>query len=227
MIRPSIRILPVVSAVAAVLLAAPSTAQTLSTGPGLTTLALQTVARMTPLTFNDLISNPGIAFIGATDADITIVGYIDYNCGYCKKAQPEVDRLLSADAKVRVLYKDWPIFGAPSEAAARTAIAAGYQGKYQAVHNAFMQSPSRISSAVDVRRLAQAAGVDMARLERDMTNRSAEIDAVLNRNKREALGLGLQGTPAFIINGNLVAGALTQTEFQAIITRIRNAQRLR
>ncbi len=227
MIRPSIRILPVVSAVAAVLLAAPSTAQTLPTGSSLTTLALQTVARMTPLTFNDLIRNPGVAFIGAPDADITIVGYVDYNCGYCKKVQPEVDRLLGADAKVRVLYKDWPIFGAPSEAAARTAIAAGYQGKYQAVHNAFMQSPSRISSAVDVRRLAQAAGVDMARLERDMTSRSAEIDAVLNRNKREALSLGLQGTPAFIINGNLVSGALTQTEFQAIITRIRNAQRPR
>ena len=114
--------------------------------------------------FNDLLRDPAAPFIGAENADVTIIGFVDYNCPYCKKMQPEIDGLLKADPKVRVLYKDWPIFGDVSETAARTALAAGYQGKYEAVHNAFMLSPSRIGDQADITRLVQSAGVDMARL---------------------------------------------------------------
>lgn len=77
--------------------------------------------------FNDLLRDPAAPFIGAENADVTIIGFVDYNCPYCKKMQPEIDGLLKADPKVRVLYKDWPIFGDVSETAARTALAAGYQ----------------------------------------------------------------------------------------------------
>lgn len=177
--------------------------------------------------FNDLLRDPAAPFIGAENADVTIIGFVDYNCPYCKKMQPEIDGLLKADPKVRVLYKDWPIFGDVSETAARTALAAGYQGKYEAVHNAFMLSPSRIGDQADITRLVQSAGVDMARLNQDLADHRADIDAVLDRNGREAAALALQGTPAFIINGNLIPGGMPQAQLEAVIARIRSGQPLR
>lgn len=187
----------------------------------------QNLATVAQVGFNDLLRNPGAPFLGAEDADVVIIGYVDYNCAYCKKMQPVVEAVMKADPKLSVLYKDWPIFGAVSQNAARAALAAGYQGKYEAVHNAFMQSPSRIASDADIRRLAEGAGVDMARLDLDLAERRMEIDAVLNRNRREAAALALQGTPAFIINGNLIPGGMPQAYLEAVIARIRSGQSLR
>ena len=177
--------------------------------------------------FNDLLRDPGAPFIGAENADVTIIGFVDYNCPYCKQMQPEIDGLLRADPRVRVLYKDWPIFGDVSETAARTALAASYQGKYEAVHNAFMLSPSRIGDQAYITRLVQSAGVDMARLDQDLADHRTDIDAVLERNNREAAALALQGTPAFIINGNLIPGGMPQAQLEAVIARIRSGQPLR
>ena len=176
--------------------------------------------------FSDLIRDPGVPFLGSENADVVIVGYVDYNCGYCKKMQPVVDAVMKADPKVRVLYKDWPIFGAVSQNAARTALAAGYQGKYEAVHNGFMQSPGRITSDADIQRLAQQAGVDMTRLERDLSEHRTAIDAVLSRNGREARALALQGTPAFVINGRLIPGGMPKAYLEAVIARVRTDQPL-
>src|SRR5690606_13273848 len=143
-----------------------------------------------------------------------------------KKMQPVVDAVMKADPKVRVLYKDWPIFGAVSQNAARTALAAGYQGKYEAVHNVFMQSPARITSDADIQRLAQQAGVDMTRLERGLAEHRAALDAVLSRNGREARALALQGTPAFVINGRLIPGGMPKAYLEAVIARVRTEQPL-
>lgn len=184
----------------------------------------QTLSMAAPIEFNDLLRDPGAPFLGAEAPDVVIIGYIDYNCAYCKKMQPVVEAVMKADPKVSVLYKDWPIFGVVSQNAARTALAAGYQDKYEAVHNAFMQSPSRIASDADIRRLAEGAGADMARLDRDLTERRMEIDAVLTRNGREARALALQGTPAFIINGNLIPGGMPKAYMEAVIARVRTEQ---
>ena len=190
-------------------------------------LALRTLGRAWVQYREDRAIATGENLIGAENADVTIIGFVDYNCPYCKKMQPEIDGLLKADPKVRVLYKDWPIFGDVSETAARTALAAGYQGKYEAVHNAFMLSPSRIGDQADITRLVQSAGVDMARLNQDLADHRADIDAVLDRNGREAAALALQGTPAFIINGNLIPGGMPQAQLEAVIGRIRSGQPLR
>ncbi len=174
--------------------------------------------------FNDLLREPGVPFIGSEAADVTIISFIDYNCPYCKQMQPELAALVASDPKVRILTKEWPIFGDASELAARTAIAAQYQGKYEAVHNAFMGSPTRIAGEADVQRLAQAAGVDMARLARDLTEHAADIDAVLQRVSAEASAMALRGTPAFNINGQLIPGALPPGQLKAVVERIRAGQ---
>lgn len=190
-----------------------------------------TIAQNSPLVaqvgFNDLLRDPVTPFLGAENADITIIGFMDYNCPYCKKMIPELDALMRADPKVRILYMEWPIFGALSDSIARIALAAGYQGKYHTVHNAFMATPGRIQSEQEARRLAQAAGIDMAQLDRDLTTHRAAIDAVILRNRREAAALALNGTPAFVINGNLIPGGMSQQQLQAVIFRIRSGQPLR
>ena len=180
-----------------------------------------------PATAKSLTANPGVPLAGRPTGDVTVIEYMDYNCPFCRKLAPELQKLMKADPKVRVLYKDWPIFGDVSETAARTALAAGYQGKYEAVHNAFMLSPSRIADQADITRLVQSAGVDMARLNQDLADHRADIDAVLDRNGREAAALALQGTPAFIINGNLIPGGMPQAQLEAVIGRIRSGQPLR
>jgi len=171
--------------------------------------------------FSTLMRNPATPFLGAEDADITIISYMDYNCQYCKKMIPEIEGLLAADPKVRILYKEWPIFGAVSENASRMALAAVYQGKYHEIHKAFMSSPTRIDSDETARRLASAAGVDMARLDADLEAHRRKIDAVFRRNALEAAAMSLHGTPAFVINGVLIPGGIEQEQFQEIIRQIR------
>ncbi|WP_292229109.1 DsbA family protein [Brevundimonas sp.] len=190
-----------------------------------------TAAQNSPLVaqvgFNDLLRDPATPFLGAENADITIIGFMDYNCPYCKKMIPELEGLMRDDPKVRILYKEWPIFGALSDSIARIALAAGYHGKYHAIHTAFMATPGRIQSEQEARRLAQAAGIDMAQLDRDLTTHRAAIDAVILRNRREAAALALNGTPAFVINGNLIPGGMSQQQLQAVIFRIRSGMPLR
>lgn len=176
--------------------------------------------------FSALLRAPATPFLGAEDADITIIGYMDYNCQYCKMMIPELEGLLAADPKVRILYKEWPIFGEVSENASRLALAAGYQGKYHDVHKAFMSAPSRIDSDATARRLATEAGVDMARLDTDLAQNRTAIDAVLRRNTVEASALALRGTPAFVVNGILIPGGIKQQQFETLIARIRSGQPL-
>lgn len=139
--------------------------------------------------------------------DLTIVEYTDYQCPFCKAAHPALQKLLANDKKVRIIYRDWPIFGAQSIAAARVAIASKYQGKHAQVHDALMKTPRPLSDQ-SIRAAVTKAGADWTRLQADIKKNAAEIDALLERNNEQAESLGLQGTPAFIIGTYLHEGGL-------------------
>ena len=139
--------------------------------------------------------------------DLTIVEYTDYQCPFCKAAHPALQKLLASDKKVRLIYRDWPIFGAQSIAAARVGIASKYQGKHAAVHDALMKSPRPLTDQ-SIRAAVTKAGADWTRLQADMKKNADEIDALLERNNEQAESLGLQGTPAFIIGTYLHEGGL-------------------
>lgn len=139
--------------------------------------------------------------------DVTIVSYADYQCPYCRQVHPVLERLAEEDGKVRIVYRDWPIFGAPSVEAAKAAIASQWQGKHAEFNDALMQIDGRLDSA-KIRAAAQKAGVDWARLQTDLRTRSAEIDGVLDRTRRQAAMMGLQGTPALLVGPYLVPGAI-------------------
>ena len=100
-------------------------------------------------------------------------------------------------------------------------------GRESVGKTADLDEGERIGDQADITRLVQSAGVDMARLNQDLAEHRADIDAVLDRNGREAAALALQGTPAFIINGNLIPGGMPQAQLEAVIGRIRSGQPLR
>lgn len=141
------------------------------------------------------------------DYDVTIVTYSDYQCPFCRKVHPVLERIAREDGKVRIVYRDWPIFGPASEEAASAAIASQWQGKHAAFNDALMRTEGKLDS-VKIRAAANAVGVDWARLQRDVRGRKSEIDALIGRTSRQAAEMRLQGTPALLIGPYLVPGAI-------------------
>lgn len=141
------------------------------------------------------------------DHDVTIVFYTDYQCPFCRKVHPELNRLAEDDGRVRIVYRDLPLFGAASEEAARAAIASQWQGKHAEFNDALMQTQGRLDSE-KIRAAADRAGVDWAQLQRDLQERRSEIDGLIGRTRMQAAQMGLQGTPALLIGPYMVPGAI-------------------
>lgn len=139
--------------------------------------------------------------------DVTVIVYADYQCPFCRKVHPELKKLIAQDKRVRIVYRDWPIFGPASEEAARAAIASQWQGKHAAFDDALMTTTGKLDSA-KIKAAALKAGVDWARLQRDLKSHKADIDGVLSRTSSQAAQMGLQGTPALLIGPYFVPGAI-------------------
>ena len=88
----------------------------------------------------ELLHDPMSPVSGNPKGEITVVEFYDYRCGFCKRAAPAVTELQKVDPRVRVVYKDFPILGEPSELAAKAALASYAQGKHQAFHEALLES---------------------------------------------------------------------------------------
>ena len=101
--------------------------------------------------------------LGNPDGDVTVVEFFDYNCPYCRRAMDEVQGLMDADANVRLVYREWPILGEGSVFAAKAALAARKQGKYEEFHWAMMSMNGRAEEA-SVLRVAAEVGLDIEQL---------------------------------------------------------------
>jgi protein-disulfide isomerase len=109
----------------------------------------------------EIESDPNAPNLGNPEGDVTVVEFFDYNCPYCRSAGQTVQALLEADANVRVIYREWPILGDDSVIAARAALAAREQGKYEAFHWALMNGDGRVTEAV-IFKVARDLGMDVA-----------------------------------------------------------------
>jgi protein-disulfide isomerase len=132
-----------------------------------------------------------------------------------------VTQLQKEDPRVRVVYKDFPILGEPSELAAKAALASKAQGKHQAFHEALLASKSEMNKD-EVLRIASDVGLDANRLEADMAN--PEWQTVIDRNRALAKDLGISGTPGFIVGTELVPGALDVKGLKDLIARAGNGK---
>ena len=153
-------------------------------------------------------------FIGNVDASITVVEFFDYQCPFCKRLAPNLDRVLEGDDDIRVVFKEFPVFGEESTLAARAALASRNQGMYHDYHLALMKNRGRLSERV-VMRLAERVGLDMDQLRADME--SPEIQSALQANFQLAQRLGVRGTPSFIINDEVIPGAVDVNTMRRLI----------
>ena len=169
-----------------------------------------------------VLRDPDIPVAGNAEGDVTIVEYFDYNCPYCRKLEPELRQVVQDDGKVKLVYKDWPVLGPVSIAAARMALATKYQDKYVAAHDALMSSASRLTEP-RIRELLAEAGIDVDRAAKDLETNAKAIDAILARNNDQATAFGFRGTPSFIIGKFRVPGALTMAQFDQAIADARKA----
>ena len=162
-----------------------------------------------------------LAYIaGNPDGDVSVVEFFDYNCGFCKRALPEVVKLIGNDGKVRVVLKELPIFGEESEAAAKAALAAGKQGKYFEMHQKLFTEPGKADKDKALR-VAGELGLDVPQLEKDMEDPS--IQQSLDQTKDLAQKLGLQGTPLYLIGDRIIPGAPDDLydQFTAKVSEVR------
>src|SRR3954470_13312071 len=177
----------------------------------------------TVLTEALVLRDPEIPAAGNVDGDINIVEWFDYNCPYCRKIDPELRQVIQDDGKVRLVLKDWPILGPVSKVAARMALAAKYQDKFMAAHEAMIGVSSKLTEP-RINELLAGAGIDMDRLKRDLDTNAQSIDTILARNNDQALAFGFKGTPSFIVGKFRVPGILTMAEFELVIADARKAK---
>ncbi len=161
-----------------------------------------------------LEQDPNAPVIGNPEGDVTLVEFFDYNCPYCKRAAPDVKTLLDFDDNVRVVYREWPILGDGSVFAARAALAARNQGKYEAFHWALMDLKGRAEEA-SVLKIAADLGLDIGKLRADM--QSEEVEEHIQTSMTLARLLGFNGTPSWVIGDNLVPGLVGIDELQRLI----------
>lgn len=179
-------------------------------------------ARNTTLTTQakEIFHNPIDAVVGNPKGDVTIVEFMDYNCGWCKKSVTEMQALVAKDKNVRVVMKEFPIFGEGSEYAARAALASVKQGKYWEFHQAMFASEGKITPEV-VDQIAKEHGLDVVKMKVDM--KAAEIDAAIKKNQTLAQALALTGTPGFIVDDKLIPGYTELANLQTMLATTRAA----
>ncbi|MEO0617767.1 MAG: DsbA family protein [Pseudomonadota bacterium] len=146
----------------------------------------------------------GDPIFGNPDGDVTVVEFFDYNCGFCRRAIPHLTDLVASDKNVKVVFKEFPIFGEESEQAALAALAAREQGKYWEMHVALLERPGRANrqKALDI---AASLKLDVDKLKVDMAK--PELRKVITDVQALATDLGIQGTPHFLVGPQPIPGA--------------------
>ncbi|WP_306154966.1 DsbA family protein [Roseovarius sp. MMSF_3281] len=171
---------------------------------------------------SDAIFNDGHSWVGGNPkGDITLVEFMDYKCGYCKRAFPEVNDLLEFDGNIKLIVKEFPILGEQSVLSARFAIATlQTQGDeaYEQVHDALMAFSGDITKTT-LDRMAQGFGLDVEAITAHMD--SDEVDTVIAENRALAQRLNISGTPSFVMNDQMLRGYLPLDEMQRVAAEIR------
>lgn len=154
----------------------------------------------------DLEDDKNTPHIGNQGGDVTLVMFSDYNCGFCKRAFADVLKLINDDGKIRLAMKDFPILG-PRSVTSSTAALAFYRlapDKYLDFHSEMLRDTPKTDEQLFA--LAEKHGVATDALKTEM--QKPEIDAQLQKNLALGQSIGVQGTPAFVLNGELIRGAI-------------------
>ncbi len=151
-----------------------------------------------------IFASPVDFVMGNPNGDITVVEFFDYNCPWCKRAIGELMQLVEADSNVKVVLKEFPIFGENSTFTAKVAMASRAQGKYLDFHVALMKE--RQVTKDNVFKIAEKVGLDVEKLKADMDN--PEFESAIKQTSSIAQALGIEGTPGYIVDAKVNVGFL-------------------
>ena len=180
-------------------------------------LAAQQADRDIVLANAQALYQDGFSYVGGNpEGDVTVVEFLDYRCGFCKRAHPMVEELLDRDPNVRLIVKEFPILGPNSVIAGKMALAALDidPTKYSELNDELMIYQGNLTEQVAYR-IAGELGYDIAAL-KERAN-SPEIDDRLQRNYQLAQSLGVQGTPAFVVGNEVIRGFLPIEDMLAAV----------
>lgn len=170
----------------------------------------------------DVLYDKDIPVLGNPHGDVTIVEYFDYQCSYCKKGHAELLRVVEKDGKVRLVLKDWIIFGDNSIYPSRLVLAAEKSGDYVKAMEAVMATKGRLSKDVTDEALKKA-GLDPVKLEAQYKADAARIDGILDRNMEQGEAFNFGGTPSFVIGTRLYGGVMKEQNLLDAIAQARKA----
>jgi protein-disulfide isomerase len=168
------------------------------------------------------IYDDGHSWVGGNpDGDVTLVEFLDYRCGYCKRAHPEVTALVASDGNIRRIVKEYPILGEQSVLAARFALsvkAVAGDDAYKTAHDALMTLRGDVTEE-SLRRVATDLSLDGPTVMAGMSDPA--IDAALAANRALGEALRINGTPTFILDGRFVRGYLPAASLKALVDEAR------
>lgn len=171
----------------------------------------------------DLFQSPYDWVGGNPQGDVTLVEFLDYRCGFCKRAFPEIEALLADDGNIRFIVKEFPILGEASVLASRFAIATRLalgDAAYKAVHDGLMTLRGDVTPE-SLQALAQDLSLDHAAIMARMDD--PQIQATIESNYALAQALAISGTPTFVLETGLLRGALPRADIEAAIAATRAA----
>ncbi|UWQ48395.1 DsbA family protein [Leisingera caerulea] len=171
------------------------------------------------------LQNDGYSWVGGNpNGDITLVEFMDYRCGYCRRAAPEVEKLLESDGNIRLVIKEFPILGEASVLSSRFAVAtkqvAG-DDAYKQVHDALIAFGGE-PNEVALRRLAEGLSLDADAIFARMD--SEEVTAELRQTRELAQKMAISGTPTFVLGTELLRGYLPADQMEIMVAEIREKQ---
>lgn len=161
------------------------------------------------------------AVAGNPSGDVTVIEFFDYNCGFCKRGLADLQRLLKEDPKVKLVLKDLPILSPGSREAAAVAAAVKKQVKPEAFwdyHVKLMSKTGQIGKAQAIE-VAKEAGLDLAKIEKDMN--APEVADSFEESRKIADALGLSGTPSYVIADDVVIGAVGFDQIKMRVDSVR------
>ena len=171
----------------------------------------------------DALFEDGKSWVGGNpDGDVTMVEFLDYRCGYCRRAHPEVNDLVETDGDIRYVVKEFPILGEQSVLASQFAIATRNvvgDEAYKDVHDALMTLRSDVTQPA-LERIADDLGLDASAIAAAMD--APEVAEEISSNRALAQSMGISGTPTFVVGDQMLRGYLPLEQMMQVVDRVRN-----
>ena len=166
-----------------------------------------------------LFNSPRQAVLGNPDGDVTVVEFFDYNCGYCRQAAQDLDKLISENPNLKVVLKEFPVLGPPSVEASQVGIAVNEVApeRYGEFHDALLASESRVDGKTALA-LVDKLGIDRAAVEKAMD--SDTVQATIEEVYALANTLSLTGTPSYVVGDAVFVGAVGYDTLQGQVNKL-------